>query len=165
MHPAGAHPLPSTPAPNSRTTYTCQNGVHQRGWIQGVAGLEYLRYPLVYARHSQLTLVLEGVFDELRVGERWFLWPACFAVVGFGFRPGGFGFGFGVGFGVNQWSGRVGWFIRSFIRRRWGCGSSSAAVASIGGRRHTANGERTNREIYKEYADIRKSDIVYKINI
>lgn len=42
----------------------------------------YLRYPLVYARHRQLTLVLEGVFDELGVGERRFLRPACFAVVG-----------------------------------------------------------------------------------
>lgn len=50
-------------------------------WFGGWLTSKYLRYPLVYTRHSQLTLVLEGVFYELRVGERWFLWPACFAVV------------------------------------------------------------------------------------
>lgn len=64
-----------------------QNGCHLPGgggeWGCMHSGwCVYLRYPLVYARHCQLTLVLEGVFDELGVGERRFLRPACFAVVG-----------------------------------------------------------------------------------
>lgn len=57
-------------------------GVGEYEWWEQLLGGVYLRYPLVYARHRQLTLVLEGVFDELGVGERRFLRPACFAVVG-----------------------------------------------------------------------------------
>lgn len=76
-------------ASGTRTRVPQQNGCHlhwqsvvaNRG-LGVVGGGVYLRYPLVYARHRQLTLVLEGVFDELGVGERRFLRPACFAVVG-----------------------------------------------------------------------------------
>lgn len=82
-------------AENARDLFNCIRHSHSRSttkWLPpplagsgrglGVVGGVYLRYPLVYARHRQLTLVLEGVFDELGVGERRFLRPACFAVVG-----------------------------------------------------------------------------------
>lgn len=61
---------------------TFQEGGGESGGCMHSGWCVYLRYPLVYARHRQLTLVLEGVFDELGVGERRFLRPACFAVVG-----------------------------------------------------------------------------------
>lgn len=82
-------------AENARDLFNCIRHSHSRSttkWLPPplagsgrglvVVGGVYLRYPLVYARHRQLTLVLEGVFDELGVGERRFLRPACFAVVG-----------------------------------------------------------------------------------
>lgn len=77
-------------AENARDLFNCIRHSHSRSttkWLPpplagsgrglGVVGGVYLRYPLVYARHRQLTLVLEGVFDELGVGERRFLRPAC----------------------------------------------------------------------------------------